>query len=165
MPRPLRPPRAKRLSTKAPLWQCPLCGARFVTRNMSHSCGRYRLADLFRGKPRAVRTAYDRLRVLIQACGPVEIIPQKTRIVFTTRMRFAAVMPRSAWLEGHLNLARRVDDPRFFKIVQYGPATYTHSYRARDAAFFDASFAALVEESYIRGCQAHERPSAARRPA
>jgi hypothetical protein len=132
---------------------------------MPHSCGRYRLADLFRGKPRAVRTAYDRLRMLIQACGPVEIIPQKTRIVFTTRMRFAAVMPRTGWLEGHLNLARHVVDPRFFKIVQYGPATFTHSYRARDASFFDASFAALVEESYIRGCQEHERPAVARNRA
>ncbi len=86
------------------------------------------------------------------------MIPQKTRIVFLTRMRFAAVMPRAQWLEGHLNLARRVDDPRFFKVIQYGPMTYTHSYRARDASFFDASFAALVRESYIRGRQEH-RPA------
>jgi hypothetical protein len=76
---------------------------------MPHSCGRYRLADLFLGKPRKVRTAYDRLRMLIQACGSVQIIPQQTLIAFTTRMRFAAVMPRTAWLEGHRNLARRVD--------------------------------------------------------
>lgn len=126
---------------------------------MSHSCGRYRLGDHFRGKARTVRTAFDRLRALIEACGPVEIIPQKTRIVFLTRMRFAAAMPRRAWLEGHLNLARRVDDPHFFKIVQYGPATFTHSFRALDASFFDASFATLVRESYIRGCQEHERPA------
>ncbi|MGH7711081.1 MAG: hypothetical protein ACREOG_07345 [Gemmatimonadaceae bacterium] len=65
-------------------------------------------------------------------------------------------MPRSKWLEGHLNLARRADDPRFFKIVRFGPNTFTHSYRALDASFFDATFAALVRESYIRGRQEHQ---------
>jgi hypothetical protein len=102
-----------------------------------------------------VRRAFDRFRELIEACGPVEIIPQKTRIVFLTRMRFAAAMPRRGWLAGHLNLARRVNDTRFHKIVCYGPATYTHSFRAQDASFFNASFAALVREAYIRGCQEH----------
>lgn len=154
--------RLKSPNVRAKLWRCPKCRARFVTRNMSHSCGRYRLADHFRGKPSTVRAAFDRLRQLIEGCGPVEMIPQKTRIVFLTRMRFAAVMPRKTSLEGHLNLARRVDDARFFKIVQYGPWTYTHSYRARDGSFFDASFAALVRESYIRGCQEHEGPTVVR---
>ncbi|MGQ0642029.1 MAG: hypothetical protein ACT4P6_14860 [Gemmatimonadaceae bacterium] len=71
-------------------------------------------------------------------------------------MRFAAAMPRSGW-KGHLNLARRVGDARFFKIVRYGPHTYTQSYRALDGAFFDASFAALIRESYIRGHQEHRK--------
>lgn len=124
---------------------------------MSHSCGRWELDAHFRGKANAVREAFDRLRQLIESCGPVEMIPQKTRIVFLTRMRFAAVMPRSTWLDGHLNMARAIRDPRFTKVVRYGPATYTHSFRARDASFFDAKFAAFVRESYIRGRQEHER--------
>jgi len=122
---------------------------------MSHSCGRWELEDHFRGKASAVRDAFNRLRELIEACGPVEMIPQKTRIVFLTRMRFAAVMPRTVWLDGHLNLAREIRDPRFTKVTRYGPATYTHSFRARDASFFDAKFAAFVRESYIRGRQEH----------
>ena len=42
-----------------------------------------------------------------------------------------------------------------FKVVRYGPATYTHSFRAHDASFFDAKFAAFVRESYVRGSQEH----------
>ena len=151
------PKRTEAKRAPAELWQCPKCGARFVTRHMSHSCGRWTLDDHFRGKASAVRDAFNRLRQLIEACGPVEMIPQKTRIVFLTRMRFAAVTPRTAWLDGHLNLAREISDPRFTKVVRYGPATFTHSFRARDASFFDAKFAAFVRESYIRGRQEHAR--------
>ena len=139
------------------MWRCPKCGARFVTRNMPHSCGRFSLDDHFISKAPTVRAAFDRLRQIVERCGAVEMIPQKTRIVFLARMRFAAAMPRRNWLEGHLNLARRVDDVRFFKVVRYGANTYTHSFRAPDASFFDAPFAALVRESYIRGCQKHHR--------
>lgn len=30
-----------------PLWTCPECGAKFVSANMSHSCGRYTVEELF----------------------------------------------------------------------------------------------------------------------
>lgn len=122
---------------------------------MWHSCGRFTLENHFKGKAPNVRAAFDRLRAIIERCGPVEIIPQKTRIVFLTRMRFAAAMPRTKWLEGHLILARRSDDPRFSNVVRFGPTTYVHSYRAEDATFFDRTFASLVRESYIRGQQEH----------
>ncbi|MEW5916385.1 MAG: DUF5655 domain-containing protein [Gemmatimonadota bacterium] len=102
---------------------------------MWHSCGRFTLENHFKGKAPNVRAAFDRLRAIIERCGPVEIIPQKTRIVFLTRMRFAAAMPRTKWLEGHLILARRSDDPRFSNVVRFGPTTYVHSYRAEDATF------------------------------
>jgi hypothetical protein len=122
---------------------------------MWHSCGRFTLESHFRGKAANVRAAFDSLRAIIERCGPVEIIPQKTRIAFLTRMRFAAVMPRAKWLDGHLVLARRSDDPRFSSVVRFGPTTYLHSYRAADATFFDDTFATLVRESYIRGGQEH----------
>lgn len=124
---------------------------------MWHSCGRFTLDAHFRGKPVAVRAAFDKLCEIIARCGPVEIVPQKTRVVFMTRMRFAACVPRMKWLEGHLVLASRVDDPRFFNVMRFGPTTFVHSYRAEGPAFYDKTFAALVRESYIRGLQEHAR--------
>jgi hypothetical protein len=35
--------------TKKPLWTCPKCGHRFVTRNMWHSCSDYSLESHFEG--------------------------------------------------------------------------------------------------------------------
>ena len=34
-------------------WTCPECGARFVTRNLSHSCVRRTVNEFFAGKPAA----------------------------------------------------------------------------------------------------------------
>lgn len=33
---------------RRPLWRCPKCGHRFVTKNMWHSCGRYRIESFGR---------------------------------------------------------------------------------------------------------------------
>ena len=47
---------------KRPLWTCPRCGHRFVTRNMYHSCVRVRITDHFRGKDPLVRQLYQSFR-------------------------------------------------------------------------------------------------------
>jgi hypothetical protein len=124
---------------------------------MWHSCGRFTLDAHFKGKAPAVRAAFEKLRDIIERCGPVEIVPQKTRVVFMTRMRFAACVARSKWLQGHLVLASHVNDPRFFSVVRFGATTFVHSYRAEGPEFYDKTFAALVRESYIRGRQEHAR--------
>src|SRR5262249_48744013 len=54
-----------------PLWRCEKCGHRFVTKNLWHSCGRYRLADHFKGRPRVLRRTFDRFAGLARDCGPV----------------------------------------------------------------------------------------------
>jgi len=123
-----------------------------------HSCGRFSLAVHFRGKDRVVRQVFNRLRALLRECGPVEVIPQKTRIVFLARMRFASVMPRTRWLDGGLILARKVTDPRFHRIETYGPYSYVHRFRLRDLAELDRAFEALVREAYVRARQEHLGP-------
>jgi len=32
------------------LWTCPRCGAKLLTRNLSHSCGPYTIAKFLEGK-------------------------------------------------------------------------------------------------------------------
>ena len=41
----------------APLWTCPKCGARLITRNLSHSCGTFSLDALFAKSPPEVMRA------------------------------------------------------------------------------------------------------------
>jgi hypothetical protein len=67
----------------------------------------------FAGADRDVRAAFDRVLAAVSAFGPVQVLPQKTRIALQVRMSFAAFTPRRRWLSGHLVLARRADSPRF----------------------------------------------------
>jgi hypothetical protein len=81
------------------LWRCRACGREFANQNQSHACGRYKLADHFRGKPPEIRTLYNQAVAALRAIGPVRILPEKTRIAFQVRMSFAQVTPRQKWLE------------------------------------------------------------------
>jgi len=148
-----------------PLWTCPQCGAGFVSAHMSHSCGRFREADLFaRTEPRVV-ALFDRFRRMVQACGPVVAIPQKTRLVFMVRMRFAAVYPRRTSFRVGLVLARRLPaHSRIEKVEHFGPHSIVHSISIAAAGDLDATLQRWVREAYDRGCQKHlsNRP---RRPS
>jgi len=79
------------------LWRCPKCGHRFITANIWHSCGHYRLADHFRGKPPALRETFDSYVAAARRNGPVTIYAQKTRIVMQSRVRFAGAVVRKDW--------------------------------------------------------------------
>lgn len=39
-----------------PLWECPKCGERFVTKNIWHACGKFTVENLFaRNEPHLIR--------------------------------------------------------------------------------------------------------------
>jgi hypothetical protein len=87
----------------------------------------------------------------------VRVNPEKTRIAFQVRMSFAVVVPRKQWLDGHLVLARRVDDPRFTRIETFSPRNHLHAFRLRQPSDLDARFIELLRESYSVGQQRHLR--------
>jgi Domain of unknown function (DUF5655) len=135
------------------LWKCPECGHRFVTANIWHSCGRYRLDDHFVGKDPVVREVFDRLDDVARGFGPVNVYAQKTSIVFQVRVRFARAMPRKRWLDGHFWLKRRVSHPRLTKVEHLLRDDWIHWFRITEPAQIDARFARLLRESYEIGRQ------------
>ena len=138
-----------------PLWTCSRCRRRFANRNQSHACGRYDLAHHFRGKDPAVRQLYEAVRNAITSCGPVKILPEKTRIAFQVRMSFAQVTPRTRWLDGHFVLARRLTNERFRQIETFSPRNHVHHFRIVSPAEVDAEFRAWANEAYAVGAQQH----------
>ena len=142
---------------KRPLWRCPKCGHRFVTKNLWHSCGRYRLADHFKGKPRSLRETFDRLTGLAKACGPVTVYAQKTRIVIQARVRFAGAVVRRDWLDAGLWLKRKVEHPCLSRVESFGRLGYGLHFRLQRPADVDDALAELVREAYAIGIQASPR--------
>lgn len=120
---------------------------------MSHSCGRWSIDEHFAGKSPAVRELFDALTTFVAQAGPSTCYAEKTRIVFQTRGRFMAVMPRREWLACHLWLKRRLTSPRYHRIESLADRDFVHHFRLRTPADLDAELLEHVRESWRVGSQ------------
>jgi hypothetical protein len=144
-----------RPAPKRPLWQCPKCGHKFVTRNLWHSCGRYKLEDHFRGKQPEVRATFNAFVALARRCGPATVYAQKTRIVIQARVRFAGAVVRKKWLDASMWLKRRVEHPGLMRVEDFGRLGFGHHFRLANRADIDPALGRLMREAYRVGQQKH----------
>lgn len=149
------------MNTHPDLWYCPRCGAAFTSRNQWHACGTFSLEALFARSEPIVRALYEAFREQVEACVPVTIVPQRSRVVFMVRMRFAALMPRKACLRGHLVLAARHEAPCFDQIESLSRHNHLHLFRLTAPEQLDAAFHHWVCEAYRVGRQEHRPPGTA----
>jgi hypothetical protein len=150
-----------KMPSHSPLWKCPRCGHRFVTKNLWHSCVRVALADHFRGKPVQRKKTWDRWLAVARACGPVEAYAQKSRIVIQARVRFAGAVVRVSYLDASLWLRRRAGHPLVRRVEDFGRLGYGHHFRLVAPTDIDAPLQALVREAYRMATKQRRR---AKRP-
>jgi len=138
------------------LWICPRCGRTFANTNQTHTCAPLGDLDrLFDGSEPAVRATFERIVELVSAIGPVSILPERSRIALHVRMSFAAFQPRRRWLDGHIVLARRIDNPRFRRIETFSARNVLHAFRLTSPTEVDDEFVAWLAEAYRVGEQRH----------
>ena len=123
---------------------------------MWHSCGKFSLDDLFARSEPHVLKLFHKYADMVRGCGPkVHMIPQKTRVVFQTRMRFAGAMPRKSHLLCHFILPHKIDNGRFHKIETFTPRCHAHYLRVNEEADLDPEIARYLQEAYSVGEQKH----------
>ena len=131
-----------------PLWICPHCGARLITRNLWHSCGTFSLEDLFRrSTPEALVLARQYVE-LLHSLGDVQVLPQKTRLVCVARVRFAGLNPLKEGFLANFALHRWLETPRLVRLAEYGPRWRFHRLRVVSAADLDDELRAWLQESH-----------------
>lgn len=145
--------RSDRRGQDRALWTCPRCGNEFVNRNQYHSCKRHDLSEPFAGKPARIRELFDRFRAMVEACGPVKVLPYRDKVGFMVRVRFTGAVPRTQWLEIGFWLPRRVENPRFHKGETIYLNAHIHLLRITELAELDHEVAAWLKEAYAVGCQ------------
>jgi hypothetical protein len=140
---------------RAPLWKCPKCRRLFANRKQSHFCSNYTLRQHLSGKSPAAIALFREFAKLVKRCGPVRVVPEKTRIAFQVRMSFAAVSLSRESIVGHVVLARRLENPRFTKIEYISPRNHVHSFRFHSRQELDRAVLAWLREAYRVGQQRH----------
>jgi hypothetical protein len=152
--------------TERPPWTCPNCGHRFISANLWHSCSHHTLDERFAHSTPEARAAFDRFVELVERCGPVTVIAQKTRIVLMVRVRFAGAVVQRDRVRLNFSLTRQLDAPWVERIEVYmGGRWNAHRFLARGPADVDAipDLPALLCESYRDlGAQGALRDRAAR---
>jgi hypothetical protein len=131
-----------------PLWHCPKCGARLITRNLWHSCGRFDLEALFAGAAPGVLAVARKYVRLLESLGDVQVLPQKTRLVAVARVRFAGLYPRKHDFLASFALHRWIASPRIVKKIDYGPRWRAQYVRIASAADLDDELRAWLQESH-----------------
>lgn len=138
-----------------PLWRCPRCGHRFVTGNLAHSCARYSVRDHLRGKSLRVTALYRKFAALVRKCGPVTLSPNKTRIAFMARMRFAGCNIGKDTLRIGFLLSRRVRNARIPRVEFIPPRYYLHRLSVRAPGELNGELLGWLRDSYRMGQQKH----------
>ncbi len=82
------------------------------------------------------------------------MIPQKTRVVFQVRVRFAGAVPRKSHFVANLALPYQAKDARFLKIEKYAPHFQTHTFQVGSERDLDQKVQRWLKESYEVGAQA-----------
>jgi hypothetical protein len=134
---------------KKPLWTCPRCGAKFVTKNLWHSCGVATLDDWKARMGPGARELYDRFEQMIAACGEYHVAPAKTRIAFMGRVRFAGITSLSEkGMTCGFAMPRPLRSPRFAKVEEVGPDWWIHRLRITDVRQLDKEVQSWLCDSY-----------------
>jgi hypothetical protein len=130
------------------LWICPRCGARLVSRNLSHSCGTFTVEALFARAEPGVLDLARKYVAMLEQLGDVQVLPQKTRLACVARVRFAGLYPRRDGFYATFSLHRWVASSRIVKRQDYGPRWRVHFVLVRSEADLDEELMAWLQESY-----------------
>jgi hypothetical protein len=131
-----------------PLWTCPACGARLISRNLWHSCGQFTLEALFANADDGVLDLARRYVALLQSLGDVQVLPQKTRLVCVARVRFAGLYPQKTGFLAYFALHRWLTSARITKTEDHGSRWRMHFVRMRSDADLDDELKAWLKESH-----------------
>jgi hypothetical protein len=97
---------------------------------MAHSCVTVPLDELFARSTSAARATFDAYVAMIERCGPIEVIGQKTRIVIMARVRFAGATVLRDSVRLNIALTRQIQAPWVEKVETYlGGRWNAHRFR------------------------------------
>jgi len=153
------PPRT--IATSARTWTCPTCDRSFTRVNQRHACGTSDGRDVLRGRPASVIRTCAAIEAFAKALGPIEIVARERYVLLRSVRIFADLVIMADAVRVAIHLRRRVEDPRFFKLVE-DRKRVTHVAKLASERDVDA-IKSYLEEAYDASLQTSETRSVASR--
>lgn len=133
-----------------PLWSCPRCGVKLLSRGLSHSCGRYSVERFLAGRDARARALFERFVALVAACGPYEVAPAKTRVAFLVKVRFASVNRLGpGGMDVHFVLPQALRSARLRRVERVGKL-FVHHLRFTRLEELDGEVGRWLHASYVQ---------------
>ncbi|HLV68164.1 MAG TPA: DUF5655 domain-containing protein [Polyangiaceae bacterium] len=86
--------------------------------NQRHACGTSDGSDVLRNRPESVVRTYAAVEALVKSLGPIEIVAREPYVLFRSVRIFADLVVMADAVRVAIHLERRVEDPRFIKVVE-----------------------------------------------
>lgn len=150
-----------RLSTPAARWTCPTCDRSFTRVNQRHACGTSDGRDVLRDRSESVVRTYTAIEAFAKTLGPIEIVARERYVLLRSVRIFADLVIMADAVRVAIHLRRRVEDPRFFKVVE-DRKRVTHVAKLASERDVDA-IKAYLQEAYDASLQTSETRSVASR--
>ena len=138
----------KEQARTAAAWKCPKCKRTLSTRNQMHICSRLTLEDALAGKSAKATGLFRKVLAIAQRFGPVEIVPQKTRVALLARKTFLGVRFLRDAIDCEIPLPRRIEHPRFRQILSVSRGAHYHYLRIASVKELDGQARAWLREAY-----------------
>jgi hypothetical protein len=108
------------------------------------------------GRPKEIVELYRKFIAMVERSGSFTYSVSKTAITLKgSRRGFAGAKPKDRWLDGYLDLQRRVNDPRIRNSSPYTKRLFVHQFRVTRADELDDEFATWIQEAYRVGAGQH----------
>jgi len=134
------------------MWTCPGCGAQFVNKNASHSCGDYSVEKFLNDKTEKMKRLFWFIVHEFRKFGPVILHPAKTRVALMIQVRFSSInrVNKNAIL-GHLWLKRKPDSKKFYRVDVFSRNDFVCHFKITDENFIDPEFRKYMKQAYENG--------------
>jgi hypothetical protein len=119
-----------------------------VTKNIWHSCRRYRLEPIFATCEPHVIELYRKFEAMVKRCGPVFIEPRKINIAFYTRVRGIGCTPHKSYIRIGFAFRWPRKHPRFVKTTSFSKSFHAHWVDIHSPAELDDQVQRWVREAY-----------------
>ena len=100
------------------------------------------------GKSPLAVALFRKLLVHARRCGPVKIVPQKTRIALQARKIFLGVRFLREAIDCEFPLSRRREHPRFRQILSVSQGSHYHYLRVASEKELDRDVRMWLREAY-----------------